>query len=308
MKRFFILLLLLLLLITNCNANGKKKSFELLFLSNKKYFKAFPDSLKRQKVVKKNLGRQLKIKEIEVKSFENVDKDLESFFKGKNEKEVRYVLFVEPFLFPMIANNSALASFNLQVVTYGIGGSPSSSSLGLFHIYVSNEHIFDEVKSLVQSDLKKTKKVPVILFDEYSGISKGFNLWWENSVKEQDIAKLLPYRQNTISKEMVSLVEEIPGRTVFLFAGVNNRAVNTVNREKFKNVHAVEFFTRYGMNNECVSHYVDIEYDKVLSEGLKSKELKEFVSIGSKNIVNFEVKTNVLKEMKSSKVKIMRHR
>lgn len=308
MKQFFILPLLLLLLITGCSANGKKKSSELLFISNRKYFKAFPDSLKRQKVVKKNLRRRLKVREIEVKSFENVDNDLENFLKGKNEEDARYVLFVEPFLFPMIANSSALARFNLRVITYGIGGSPSSSSLGLFHICVSSEHIFNEVKSLVQNDFKKTKKAPLVLFDEYGGISKGFNRWWENNVKEQELAKLLPYRQNTVSKEIESSMEKIPGRTVFLFAGVNNRVVNTVSREKFKNEHVVEFFTRYGMNNKCVSHYVDVKYDEMLNKSLKSKELEAFISGGDKSAVNFEVKANVLKKMKSSKVKIMRHR
>lgn len=308
MKHFVILPLLFLLLLTGCGAKGKKVSSELLFISNEKYFKAFPDSLKRQKVVKKNLGGHLKIRKIEVKSFENIDKDLENFFKEKNDKESKYIIFVEPFLFPIIANNFALSNFNLQVVTYGMGSSPSSSSLGVFHISVSSEHIFNEVKSLIQNDFKKTKKMSVVLFDEYNGISKGFNHWWENNSEEQNAAKLIPYRQNNISKELEAAAEEIPGRTVFLFAGVNNRAINTVNREKFKNEHAVEFFTRYGMNNECVSYYVDIKYDKLLNESLKSKELKEFISSGDKNVVNFEVKTDVLKKMKSSKVKIVRRR
>lgn len=309
MKRFSVLplLLSLLLLITGCGGKGKKVPSELLFISNEKYFKAFPDSRKRQKVVKKKLGSRLKVRKIEVKSFENIDKDVENFLKEKSSKEAKHVLFVEPFLFPIIANSSALSGYNLWLITYGIGSEPSSSLLGVFHICVPSEHIFNEVKSLVQSDFKQTKKKSVVLFEEYSGISKGFNHWWENNAKEQDMAKLIPYRQNN-ARDLEAAIAEIPGRTLFLFAGVNNRVINTLNQEKLKNERIVELFTRYGMNNKLVSQYVGVKYDKMLSDGLESKELKEFISSSGKTIVNFEVKSDVLAKKKSSKVKIVRRR
>lgn len=308
MRQFFLVLLLFLLLVTGCKKKDKIVPTELLFISNKKYFNAFPDSLQRQKIAKKNFKKGLKVSTFEIKNFEGVERDLEAFFKSKNNKECRYILFVEPFLFPMIINSSILSKFDLRVVSYGLGGKPSSSTLGLFHIYVSQEKIFEEIKSLVLADFKRTKKKPVILSDEQNGLSKGFKSWWENNVKEQDVVEILTYKQSSASKDLENAITENPNRTVFLFAGINNRSINMVKREKIKNKRIVELFTGYGLGNECISHYIDADYGKMLKSGLKAKELDDFILSSDKNVINFESKEIVLKKKVSKKKKIVRRK
>lgn len=308
MKRFYLLPLLFLLLITGCKDKGKTVPTELLFISNIKYFTVFPESRERQKIVQKTLGKRFKINKLEIKNFESIEKELEKFLKAKEDKKGRYILFAEPFIFPIITNSSTLSRFNLQVVSYGIGGTPSSSSLGLFHICISRESMFNEIKLLMDKENKKTGKPPVILFDEQNGMSKGFKSWWDNTVKEEDIAELIHYRQSSVSKDLESAMNEKPGRTIFLFAGVNNRAINMVNREKFKNKNIIEIFTRYGKNNKCVSHYIDVEYNKMLKKGLKSQELNDFILNAEKNVINFEIKDFSFKKEKSKEINIVRRK
>jgi hypothetical protein len=309
MRHFFFLPLLFVLVITGCKDKGKTVPTQLLVISNAKYFKAFPDGLERLKIVKKSLKGRFKISTLEMKNFENTEKELESFLKAKENEKKRFIVFVEPFLFPLIANSSSLSKFDLQVVSYGIGGNPSSSLSGLFHICISREYLFEQIKSLLEQDFKKNKKVPVILYDEQNGYSKGFSAWWNDNVKEDaEFAKLISYRQSSVSKDLTQALEEDDGRTFFLFAGVNNRAINTVNRDKFKNKHVVEIFTRYGMNNKCVSHYIEAEYNKLLKQGLKSEELKNFILTTDKKVVNLEMQVDFFKKKKNKEVKIVRHR
>ncbi len=308
MKHFFFLPLLFVLIVTGCKDKGKTIPTQLLLISNVKYFKAFPDGLERMKIVKKSLKGRFKINTLEIKNFENTERELENFLKTKENEKTRFVVFVEPFLFPLITNSSALSKFDLKVISYGIGGSPSSSLSGLFHVCISQEHLFKKIKFLLEEDFRKTKKVPVILYDEQNGYSKGFSAWWNDNVKEAEFAKLLSYRQSSVSKDLIQALEDEKNRTFFLFAGVNNRAINTVNREIFKNKHIVEIFTRYGMNNQCVSHYIEVEYNKLLKYGLKSKELKDFILTTDKNVVNLEMQEIFLKKKKSKEVKIVRHR
>ena len=310
MRQFFLVPLLFLLLVTGCKKKDKTVPTELLFISNKKYFNAFPDSLERQKFVKKNFKKGFKVETFEIKNFEGIERELESFFKSKNNKECRYILFVEPFLFPMIINSSILSKFDLRVVSYGLGGKPSSSTLGLFHIYVSQEKIFEEIKALLLSDFKRTKKKSVILCDEQNGLSKGFKSWWENNVKEkeQDIVDILTYKQSSVSKDLENAITEIPDRTMFLFAGINNRSINMIKREKIKNKRIIELFTRYGVGNECVSHYIDADYEKMLKSGLKAKELDDFILSTEKNVVNFESEENLLKKKTNKKIRIVRRK
>ena len=156
MKHFFFLPLLFVLIVTGCKDKGKTIPTQLLLISNVKYFKAFPDGLERMKIVKKSLKGRFKINTLEIKNFENTERELENFLKTKENEKTRFVVFVEPFLFPLITNSSALSKFDLKVISYGIGGSPSSSLSGLFHVCISQEHLFKKIKFLLEEDFRKT--------------------------------------------------------------------------------------------------------------------------------------------------------
>jgi hypothetical protein len=81
-----------------------------------------------------------------------------------------------------------------------------------------------------------------------------------------------------------------------------------IKREKIKNKRIIELFTRYGVGNECVSHYIDADYEKMLKSGLKAKELDDFILSTEKNVVNFESEENLLKKKTNKKIRIVRRK
>lgn len=307
-RYFFAGTLLFFSLFVNCS--GPKKNADLVIVNNKAYSALFPEENKVTQVVEKELKNKFSIVKINAVNFEGLETKFREYFSEKNDS----TFFLPSFLSPLVTNwGSDLSQQNFGLITYGIGKEIVLSDLSVFHILIPRELVFERLMQQIRKCSKGRKKALVWL-DNHSGISADFYPYWEKNrdITMEDQVTILFYKPNTENEELEELLSSAAGREIreiFLFAGINNRVVNTVDQKLWKNKKVTEILTRYGMANRNVHFYWSLDYEFALRAGLRSQEILPFIhrEKGNKVVVNYAIEDeNCIRITKSHKVSVIK--
>lgn len=270
----------------------KPKKGEVVFIENKTFSTLNSEYGDVSSIAQNILRKKHKITKIKVNNFENLSNDLTKIFQVKKN----VILFVEPFIAPLVIHWGEDKSITCKIVTYGFKGDISNSDFPVFNISGDEKILFDSVKSFITNNTRKNKET-VVFIESGNSVSSGL----DKTLNNIEGVKILSLYQNNEISQFKSAIENKKIKNIVLFSGIGNRVINTIDEKMLYHKKILEVVTEYGRINKLIGTHLSIDYSKIVKEGLTSPEFESFciTEFNKKTIVNYKSKSS--KSFKFSK-------